>query len=429
MSSRGYTLIEMLVTLAIFSVIITGMTIALMQQQRQFNLTQDAIDVDQTGRAALDYIATDIRNAGARQGKSYSIKFFNGGSGEVPPCSKNTIATGINSPPDCFTVYTWDIAEGQYVDTAPDPDETIFPSITNNVQLESSGPPLVLKLPQGGGGEVGWFKDKGGNDFVPPLIETDDLIGVRSRLTLCNPKEQDPVNGDPTFCVSNPKLCTECSAILRVDINDQNQAVIDSPSDIIEQNFKEDDFTDLADFVTNFFIPRISSLASEISIVEGKTFRVNGRELEVSQAFDDNGNPIQFQPIAGGLDAPGVVDVQLVFNLQNPDGGITKVGVPLDANKRMFPDFESLKANGDDPTEPAFAREHDIRSVEIYVVVRSKTRPRKIQGGFFSQAIPALGDVAERTVADNLGDPEMGYIYRVYSTTVYIRNISREEFG
>ncbi|MGH7901286.1 MAG: PilW family protein, partial [Thermodesulfobacteriota bacterium] len=378
MNSRGYTIIEMLVTVAIFSLIITGMTIALMQQQRQFNLTQDAIDVDQTGRAALDYIATDIRNAGARQGKSYSIKFLNGGSGESPPCSDNTTATGADSPPDCFTVYTWDIAEGQYVDTDPGPDETVFPSITTNVQFWSLGPPLVLNLPEG------WFKDKDGNDFVPPLIETGDFIGVRSRLSLCNPKEQDPVT-NPTFCITNPKLCTECSAILRVDINDQNQAVVDLPSDIIEQNFKEDDFTDLGDFVNNFFLPSIASLASEMSIVEGKTFRVNGRELEVSQAFDANGNPILFQPIAGGVDAPGVVDVQLVFNLQNPDGGITKVGVPLDATKRMFPDFESLKTNVDDPTDPAFAREHDVRSVFIYVVVRSKSRPLIIYGGFFYQ--------------------------------------------
>jgi len=428
MNSRGYTIIEMLVTVAIFSLIITGMTIALMQQQRQFNLTQDAIDVDQTGRAALDYIATDIRNAGARQGKSYSIRFFNGGSDEDPPCSKNTTATDTDSPPDCFTVYTWDIAEGQYVDTDPDPDETIFPSITDSVQVVSAGTPLVLNLPQG------WFKDKDGNDFVPPLIETGDFIGVRSRLSLCNPKEQDLL-ADPAsiFCVSNPKLCTECSAIFRVDINDQNQAVIDSPSDIIEQNFTEGNtegnIADLGNFVSVFFIPKISSLASEMSIVEGKTFRVNGRELEVSQAFDDDGNPVQFQPIAGGVDAPGVVDVQLVFNLQNPDGGITKVGVPVDATKRMFPDFESLKTNVDDPTDPAFAREHDIRSVEIYVVVRSKTRPRKIYGGFFSQLIPTIGDVAQKSVADNLGDPVKGYLYRVFSTTIYSRNISREEFG
>ena len=377
MNSKGYTLIEMLVTLGIFTLIITGLTIAFMQQQRQFNFTQDAIDVDQTARAALDYIATDIRNAGSRQGKSFSLRFFNGGSDEDPPCSDNTISTGVNSPPDCLTVYTWDIAQGQYVDTDPDPDETVFPSIPGSIEVLSLGPPLVLNLPQG------WFKDKDGIDFDPPLIKTGDLIGVRSRLSLCNPKEQDPLT-NPTFCVSNPKLCTECSAIFRVTIINQTQAEIDSTSDIIEQNFKEDDFSDLGDFVNNFFLPDIASQASEISIVDSKTFRVNERELEISQALNANGDPTLFQPIAGGLDAPGVVDVQLVFNLQNPDGGITKVGVPLDATKRMFPDFESLKTNVDDPTDPAFATEHDIRSVEIYVVVRSKTRPIKIYGGYFS---------------------------------------------
>jgi len=128
-------------------------------------------------------------------------------------------------------------------------------------------------------------------------------------------------------------------------------------------------------------------------------------------------------PVAGGLNAPGIVDLQLVFNLQDPDGGITKVGLPLAAADNKYPDFSSTVLNG---------REQDIRSVEIYIVVKSKLKPYKLQGGQYTQTIPALGDALERTVSAPSGatnEPEEGYTYRILSTLVYMRNHSREEFG
>ncbi|MDA2918973.1 PilW family protein [Desulfobacterota bacterium AH_259_B03_O07] len=411
MNTKGFTVLELMVSVAIFSLMITGMAAALFQQQRQFNLTQDAVDMDQTGRAVLDYIATEIRNAGARQGKTFSLDFENGGSGVLPePCEDNTLDSGtVTTPPDCLEVYTWDITKGQKGND--------LPSVPADVIVFSPGPPLVLTLPDT------WFLDDTGNPRTPPLIETEDIIGVRSRLNLCNP---DPaVNADK--CITDPELCTECAAILRVDINDQNQAVIDSASDIIEQNLQDADFTDLNNFISNFFIPKLARTASELTIADSKTFRIdiNQRELEMSQSFDANGEPTNFQPIAGGFDAPGIVDMQIVFNLQAPDGVITKVGVPSDTANRMFADFDELEA----AANPALGSIQDIRSVEIYILVRSNTRPRKIFGGFFKQEIPNIGDVAQRTVLDASTEPVEGFVYRVLSTTVYVRNLAREEFG
>jgi len=411
MNTKGFTVLELMVSVAIFSLMITGMAAALFQQQRQFNLTQDAVDVDQTGRAVLDYIATEIRNAGARQGKTFSLDFDNGGSGEDPQCSDNTADSGtVTTPPDCLEVYTWDITKGQ--------DGNDLPSVPGDVLIFSLGPPLTLTLPDT------WFTDDTGNPRTPPLIEDGDLIGVRSRFSLCNP---DPL----VDCIADPHLCTECAAILRVDINDQNQAVIDSASDIIEQNLQDGDFTDLSNFINNgtqrSFLPAIATTASELTIADSKTFRIdiNQRELEMSQNFDANGEPTNFQPIAGGFDAPGIVDMQIVFNLQAPDGVITKVGVPSDTANRMFANFDELEA----AANPALGSIQDIRSVEIYILVRSNTRPRKIFGGFFKQEIPNIGDVAQRTILDASTEPVEGFIYRVLSTTVYVRNLAREEFG
>ncbi len=419
MNSKGFTIIELMVSAAIFSLIITGMTLVLLQQQRQYNLTQDIVDVDHSARAAVDFISSEVRNAGSRQGKTFSIDFENGGSGVDPQCDDNTTATGIDSPPDCLTVYTWDITEGR--------DGDDMPSVPGTVSIASDGPPLVLNLP------TEWFKDASGVDRDPPLIKDGGLIGARSRFNLCYP------NPDPLApivnCNSEPEKCTECSVILRVDINDQNQAEIDSVSDIVEQNFQEADFADVSSFVTNFLRPRLALQASEVTIAEAKTFRVDltNRELEMSQTLDANGDPDQFQPIVGGLDAPAIVDLQFVFNIQGADGVITKVGVPSNTANRQFANFDELDdwLEAHPPPDPGsrVGSLNDIRSVEVYLVVRSQTRPRKLSGGFFRQNIPAIGDVLEKKLSDNLPDPVEGYIYRVFSTAVYVRNLAREEFG
>ena len=156
-----------------------------------------------------------------------------------------------------------------------------------------------------------------------------------------------------------------------------------------------------------------------MTIVNTKTFRINSdtRELEIAQ---DGGD---FVAIAGGANSAGIVDMQFVFNLQNEDGTVSKIGVPLAAEANEFPDFSDSSLVG---------REQDIRSVEINVVVRSRIKPNKQSGGQYKSIIPPLGDVAERKVdapSDTIDEPEEGYIYRTLSTTVYMRNHAREEFG
>jgi hypothetical protein len=228
-------------------------------------------------------------------------------------------------------------------------------------------------------------------------------------------------------CGANPELCTECAAILKVDTVDtatKQATIVDSVDAVLGQNFQENDFSSMTDFINNAFIPSIASQVSEMTIGKSTTFSVDttAKQLEIDQ--DDSGT---FQPAAGGADAPGIVDLQFVFNLQTPKGGITKVGVPLDAGNCRFSDFDELE-DSTDPTDDCYAREKDIRSVEIYLIVRSKIRTQLIKGGYIPlQTIPAIGDVLQRqTSHSSLGE---GFMYRVFSTTVYVRNMAREEFG
>ncbi len=433
MNNRGFTMIELLISTAIFAIILTALTVAFIQQQRQSNFIQEDVDLDQTGRTALNYVAAEIRNTTARQGKSFSLKFVNGGSLATGCDTKNTSKPGtVNSPPDCLTVYTWDLTRGEDTTQPANPLAPRLPSTPGAVSIVSTGPPLVLQLPSD------WFPVGG-----TPLIAANDLIGVRSRINLCSP--------DPNVnCGTTPQSCTECSVILKVgtvDTATQQATIADNVSSIIEENFPvclpstsncpsgSGNFSTLSSFINGVtvngvnygFIPNISSQNSEMTIVRSRTFNVDTtlKQLEIVQ--NATGSP---QPLAGGSDAPGVVDLQFVFNLQDTDGGVTKVGVCSsssckDTAKRMFSDFSA------DPS--LLGRQKDIRSVEIYLLVRSRVRPPLAEGLRIPvQTISGIGDLPKRTTSstsDTFPALRAGYMYKVFSTTVYVRNIAREDFG
>jgi len=406
-NNNGFTIIELLVSVAILAIVFTAIITILMQQQRQFNLTSQGVDVNQTGRAALDYIATEIRNSGARQGKNVAFTFVNGGSEFSPLCSDTTTKTGQASPPDCLTLFTWDISR-EFED-----DEIKSTAIVVDVTLVTS----ELSI------NVGKWRTPLADSN---LIESGDLIGLWSRGSLCN-----EVNA--STCLGNPEDCTECAAIIKLDsLNAATKvATVSNASSILAQNFQLTDFSDISDFYNSFLLPKISALSSEMTIVQAKTFTIDDKKALVMQQNGAGSFPaIAGGEISGDQIGAGIVDLHFVFNLQDSDGGITRVGMPFNDDEavRQFADFTtvssmSLPYNGD-----MRGREKDTRTVEIYLVVRSRLKPQLISGNRIpSQNLAALGDVATRTTShSSLGE---GFIYRVFNTVVYLRNLGREEFG
>ena len=427
----GFTLIELLITTSILAFMIGAMTIVLLQQQRQFNLTREAVDIDQTGRSILNFIATEVRNTASRQGKNFSFDFVNGGSVALAAnrCINNTPDTGtVDSPPDCLTTFTWDITRG--INNSLLPGVTRLPSIPFSIEISSkSSGDFSLRLPDL------WFDGTNfiGENQTNPTI----LVGLRSRLSLCNPNPA-------IFCENTPELCGECSVIIEGTVNDATRTIqFNNLNNIIKTNFPIT-LGSIDQFINGVPDPRaadpakaqvfglttFTTAASEMTIVNSKTFRVDpvDRELQLSI---NGGN---FQPIAGGqentlqgLESVGIADLQFVFNLQNPDGSISKVGYCEgtncnDTNSNIFSDFNEISVQG---------REQDIRSVEIFLVLKSKTKPQSLSGNQFTQTIPDIADVDTREVNNQstFNEPEEGFIYRVYSTTIYPRNMAREEFG
>ncbi len=462
---KGFTVIEILISTAILAFVVGGMTIALQQQQRQAKFSSETIDIDQTARTLLDFISTEVRNAGARQGKNFSIQLVNGGSiaDEATRCTIDADAsvTGtVDSPPDCITLMTWDAARGIINDPSNPGDQDLNKKPSKVVQPE---PPMlqagtiVLNLPED------WFDDSG--EFIGGTIGDTGraLIGFKSSSTLCHPNED-------IDCLENVERCTQCAMVFEANINEAaQQATITSIDDIFAENLpvtfttvdeiingKDVDTTD-TDPTLNGLIHSITLQPSEISIVKTKTLRLNpqNREIQLSEDGQD------FETIAGGqtgspgsLETPGIVDLQFVFHLQDPDGRISRVGICNDGtcndiNQRIFDDFSEdivviddyYGASGEDSDDLrcCAGREQDIRAVEIFIVVKSKSKPSTLSGQFFRENIIPIADVAERIAPDKLGsggenqsvflEPENGFIYRVFSTTIYMRNLSTENFG
>ncbi len=82
-SNKGFTLLELLVTLVVASVI-TGLALKLIVDQRQLFLNdQSRTQVNQNLRASLDLVGTDIKQAGERLTTSALpvVQVFNGASG------------------------------------------------------------------------------------------------------------------------------------------------------------------------------------------------------------------------------------------------------------------------------------------------------------------------------------------------------------
>ena len=108
-SNKGFTVIEVLIATTILTFVVGVMTLSLLQQQRQFNITREATDLEQSSRIALDLIATEIRNAAARQGKFYSIDFTNViFSGHIYICAAvlTSFDTTTISGPNCLILST-----------------------------------------------------------------------------------------------------------------------------------------------------------------------------------------------------------------------------------------------------------------------------------------------------------------------------------
>ena len=62
-NDKGLTLIELLISTAIISILIVGISIMLLEQQRQFDYARETSDIESTGKDILSFLSKEIRSA------------------------------------------------------------------------------------------------------------------------------------------------------------------------------------------------------------------------------------------------------------------------------------------------------------------------------------------------------------------------------
>lgn len=81
-SKEGFTLVELLVAIAMFSIVVAGIVSSRISQQNQSITQQQAVDVQQTVRSALSMVVGEIRMAGYNPyGTNYGEGIISAGNG------------------------------------------------------------------------------------------------------------------------------------------------------------------------------------------------------------------------------------------------------------------------------------------------------------------------------------------------------------
>lgn len=277
-NDKGLTLIELLISTAIISILIVGISIMLLEQQRQFDYARETSDIESTGKDILSFISKEIRSAEV-------IQFTDGDPS--------------NFVPDKITIYrrnTDDLAPSAVYRSQLGLIKSSAVEWTSS-HLEISGVP---------------------NEWNSRLTQDEPAwLGFRSGTKLC---DGSATATDNSNCVSQSHLCSRCSVILKADSYKKGAATF--TADSIEHTNIPGAGTNIDNTFATKFFHNIVSAPMETSLMKSSSFQVNTANMELE--MDDSGST--YTPIAGGLgDDVGVVDLQFVFNVGDTAAG-TNIG-------------------------------------------------------------------------------------------------------
>jgi len=134
-NNLGFTLIEVIIAMAVSLVIIGGAYKVFNSQQRQTVIQANVSDVQQTLRVVMDYVARDIRMAG------YDPQIS--GHFGVTDVRFHNLNDSVNASGNSFIGFSWD----RNGDGTLDADETIEYSLVDNVNITPGVPDLYLRKP------------------------------------------------------------------------------------------------------------------------------------------------------------------------------------------------------------------------------------------------------------------------------------------
>jgi type II secretory pathway pseudopilin PulG len=180
-SQYGFSLLELTVTV-VMSVIILGVSLSLIATQRRQYLNQQAnTDTNQTIQSAMDFIGTDIRQAGEKIGPGLNL----------PVIRLKDGAAGVSDKL---------VLQRKLLDTALNVCQDVPAGFNTTIKVSDKAPPA---------GSLCRFTDSPALPKVPNSI-SDDVDGWHDFRCKVGPSKADCVN-PPGNCTQNGGTNDECS--------------------------------------------------------------------------------------------------------------------------------------------------------------------------------------------------------------------------
>jgi len=226
-NNKGFSLLELLITVAITGILIIAITLLFSEQKKQSDYIIELSYIDSTGKSMLDFLASEIRNAGAATGPGGAIAFADGGGNGA----------------DSITIYRRDIDDfliGSIppVLYPPSAMNLVHPLLTINAPLLSS-------------------QQNNGDDIYLSLRSPQNLCGLAD-------------------CNLNPNDCSECIAVYKAAVITTIPTRIDATiTNTVISNFNAAD--------ENEFNQKIGNNVVEIGMVKKLEFQIQDRLLGVEE--------------------------------------------------------------------------------------------------------------------------------------------------
>jgi len=187
-SKTGFSLIELLVALAVFSIVVALIVSARIGQQDQELTQQQAVEMQQTVRSALLLMSKDIRMAGYDPDNDFSVGIIAAGDGSAGTTLDLSYVEGFDNVDNDSDGQTDEADElssrnvsYQLLDKGPDGTDT-NPDGDMDLTLDTNGGGYHLLAENIDSLEFVYL-DEDGNPIATPAAELDNIRALRITIT------------------------------------------------------------------------------------------------------------------------------------------------------------------------------------------------------------------------------------------------------
>ncbi len=198
LTNDGFTLVEVLITLAIASVIMTGVYAAFKAQQNSYIVQEQVAEVQQNIRAGLDIIVSEIRMAGFDPERTAGAGITTVAAGQI------SFTQDLNGDGD--TLDTNEIVDYGFTPATSNPNYDVARDGVPDVDIDGDGVPDAMALGRQSGGAGGYqsvveniqaiefrYLDADGNVTATPADVASVQFSILARARRPDPGYQNTI--------------------------------------------------------------------------------------------------------------------------------------------------------------------------------------------------------------------------------------------